>query len=292
MNDIFTLDNSTLLRYQGDLESVCVPEGVTCIAARAFENATLTALSLPASLREIQEGAFIGCTALEKVEYAGALTDWCALRFADYTSNPLFFAHDLYLSGVKAETLLIEAEKINAYAFCGCSASSVTFGEKVCSIGTAAFNDCVSLRTVSLPANLSFVGELAFRGCMGLADIHIQKGLKQVESWAFFKCEALTAVYFEGTLLDWLSISFRDVWANPLSLAHALYLNGEKVESLEIPKGVLRIPDAAFAGIDVSTLTLNDVIEVGDVAFYGCLNLTTVIGSPEKVGEGAFAKGE
>ena len=287
-----------LLKYKGKDAIVNVPDGVTEIAEGAFEGSEVVEVYLPLSVKKIGANAFKNCSLLKKisfgkvdvfeanafegcvnlslVDFTADIEEWCDMHFSGYTSNPLYYASELYLNGNKIEYLALSCEKINDYAFCGIKVRDLILNAPVNHIGTGAFCDLKlsgNKKELRLPDTLKFVGEMAFRG----ADVKTLtfSSVERFESWCFFKC-ALESVRFEGTLNEWLNIYFRDVWSNPLSVAHSLYLYDELIEDLIIPKGVLRIPDAAFAGASIKTARLNDVECVGEVEFYGCANLKKI----------------
>lgn len=69
-------DNKILIGYVGDEEALVVPEGITAINKYAFYANNISSISIPQSLIEIGESAFIACGELEKIYYDGTISQW------------------------------------------------------------------------------------------------------------------------------------------------------------------------------------------------------------------------
>ena len=73
-----------LYAYKGTGKSVKLPESVKQIGADAFRyGQTLAEISLPLSLTKIENGAFSGCTKLEKVNYSGTAAEFAKILVED-----------------------------------------------------------------------------------------------------------------------------------------------------------------------------------------------------------------
>ena len=133
------------------LQSVTIPDNVTFIGACAFYNcSSLQAINIPTSITKIYDDAFYGCSSLTGV-YITDVAAWCKISFGHYFSNPLYYAHNLYLNGalVTALTIPDSITKIDDYAFRGCSSlESVTIPESVTKIDYCAFSYCTGLTDV------------------------------------------------------------------------------------------------------------------------------------------------
>ena len=103
----------------------------------------------------------------------------------------------------------------------------------------------------------------------------------------------MTAVHITD-LAAWCNISFGNVFSQPLTNAHRLYLNGQEITDLVISEGVTSIANYAFrgcTGLTTATISKN-VISIGSSAFSDCGGLTTVYipNSVTSVGSFAFYK--
>ncbi len=83
----------------------------------------LTQVTIPESVESIGNDAFYNCDALTAVYYTGDVAGWCGITFTGSTSNPLLYAHNLYIGNTLVTELVIpdNVTEIKDYAFSGCS---------------------------------------------------------------------------------------------------------------------------------------------------------------------------
>ena len=183
-----------------DLKIITIPEGVTSIGSYAFSYcSSLTAITIPESVTSIGNRAFFGYSSLTDV-YISSIEAWCKISLGDYLSNPLYYAHNLYLNGELVTELVIPGgvTSIRDYAFYKCSSlTAITIPESVTSIGNYAFFNCSSLTTITIPedSKLTSIEKNAFYGCSSLTDITLPKSVIRIYSKAFANCPELTDVY-------------------------------------------------------------------------------------------------
>lgn len=112
-----------------------------------------------------------------------------------------------------------------------------------------------------------------------ITSVFIPSSITTIENDAFKNADNLTAVYIDD-LSSWCSISFGNLSANPLYTAHRLFIDGEKITRLELPKDVYRVNDYAFAGADFQAVVLPDstslLNDIGDYAFFDCYKIWEV----------------
>lgn len=102
------------------------------------------------SVTTIESSAFSGCTGLTSVNITN-LETWCNIKFDNEYSQPLHYAHNLFLNGEEIKELVIpnSVTSIGAKAFYGCSGfTSITIPNSVTSIGVRSFEDCSNLRDI------------------------------------------------------------------------------------------------------------------------------------------------
>lgn len=251
-----------LLGYKGDKPTgeLVIKEGTTCVGYEAFINCkSLTSITVPPSVTYVDFDAFYGCNSLTAVHITD-LAAWCGIEFQDQglssSSNPLFYAHHLYLDDKKVTDLVIP--------------------EGVTSIGDFAFDYCTDLTSVTIPDGVTNIGSCAFRGCEKLTNVAIPPSVATIGSLAFIWCKKMETVHISD-LAAWCGISFYRT-ANPLYYGAHLYLNDKLVTDLTIPDGVTSIGDGAFIGCSyLSNVTIPEgVTTIGELTFRDCSGLTSI----------------
>ena len=306
------------------LSSVTIPYGVTWIGANAFRSCSnLTSVTIPNSVTWIGEEAFYGCSSLKGV-YISDITAWCYIYFQRYNSNPLYYAHNLYLNNKLVTDLIIpdSATAISQYAFINCvNLTSITIGKGVGSIEKAAFDGCTGkliinsrkvveggylsygypssedgwlsgakFTSVTIGNGIKEIGQYVFYNCSSLTSVTIPDSITSIGYYAFRNCSSLTGVYISD-IAAWCNISI-NTYGDPLYYARKLYLNNELVTNLTIPDSVTIIRRNAFAycsSLEAITIP-SSVTVIGAAAFEYCNNLksVTISDGVNTIGDGAF----
>jgi hypothetical protein len=180
-----------------ELTSVTIPNSVVIIGSYAFYGCSgLTSVTIGSSVISFGNSAFEGCSGLTSVHITD-LEAWCKISFINWSQNPLFYAHHLYLNGEEIKDLVIpnSVTSIGSYAFSGCDGlTSVNIGNSVTSIGGYAFSGCDGLTSVTIRNSVTSIGDQTFSYCSGLTSVSIGNSVTNIGKGAFSYCNSLNSV--------------------------------------------------------------------------------------------------
>lgn len=195
---------------ESNINSVIIPDNVTKIEQRAFENCRkLTSVSIGNGVTKIEEYAFSMFTNPMMSVHITDIAAWCKISFVTSSSNPIRSRGNLYLNGVPVTNLVIpnNVTSIGKYAFCDCSnLTSVTIGNSVTSIGEHAFSHCSSLTSVMIPDSVIDIAAYAFYSCPSLKSVVIPNSVTSIREGAFEELGSDVVINFDGTKEQWKNI--------------------------------------------------------------------------------------
>ena len=186
----FSDDRKTLIYCPEDMQGeYVIPEGTIVISANAFRGCVhLKSIIIPRTVSVLGRKAFLDCDGLEKVCISD-LSTWCAADIDSFSSNPLFYAHNLYLNNQLIEHLIIpdEVTKIESNTFQGCECiKHVQLHDKISKIGSNAFEGC-SITEITIPQSVTSTGIGAFGNCTKLIHADIRNDKIEMREFAYCK---------------------------------------------------------------------------------------------------------
>lgn len=107
---------------------------------------------------------------------------------------------ELYKSG-KETFVSVTPQQFNSACFCGehaLVAVRIPDGETV--IAPSRFEDCISLRSITIPGSVELIEKYAFMSCESLEELILPDGLRAVRESSFACCKRLKELVFpDGT---------------------------------------------------------------------------------------------
>ncbi len=168
------------------------------------------------------------------------------------------------------------------------SIKTVVIGADITYIGSYAFSDCRSLKTLSFAkgSKLKGFGEGAFQYCTSLSgELVLPNSVESIGSYAFGSCDALSKL-----------IVNKDSKLEEIGPGCFSFCNSLKTINIQSSAGDILIRSKAFKGCDaLSTVKLSEVVwRVDDDAFDDCPNLSALYLplSLEEIGQNAFSTGK
>ena len=312
-NSVTSIGNGAFARCTG-LTSITIPNNVTSIGDSVFSGCTgLTSITIPNNVTSIGNRAFDGCVGLTSIEVAA--------NNANYSSeNGVLFNKDKtiliqYPGGKQGAYTIPNSVTSIGTAFSDCiGLTSITIPNSITSIGNKAFSGCSGLTSITIPNNITSIGDKVFSGCTGLTSVTIGDGVTSIKGTPFLGCTSLTSavigngvksidmdVFLNCTGLTSIEIgtgnthyrSENGVLFDKNKTVLILYPKGKQGASYAIPNGVISIGDAAFFGCkDLTSITIpKSVTSIGHMAFQGCIGLKsiTIPNSVTSIGHSVFA---
>jgi hypothetical protein len=183
--------------------------------------------------------------------------------------------------GIKSISIGNQITSIENDAFRECSGfTSLSIPNNVITIGDNAFKDCTNLETLSLGNGLTNISKNAFENCAKLSSLTIPSSLQQLNEDSFYGCHDLSEINFEGN-------------SQITAIPPYCFSMCESLPSVVLPDSVKLLDHHSFKN-DTSLISvgLNKVEEIGECAFEGCSNLSsvTIPTTVTAIYKGPFAK--
>ena len=166
-------------------------------------------------------------------------------------------------------------------------------------IASGAFDNCVNIKNVTIPYNVSEIEEGAFQNIFATTDNPVTITIKNPDCRVYYKSfrpQVTRIVSLAGSQADKLAREYDDLDAVSITLVDNTFLSGEIVRIFKCPDGVEAIggPDddpGVFEGhLELMDLDLGKVKTIGARAFKDCSFVTGTLIIPSTVEEvGALA---
>ena len=289
------------------LETVTIPNSVTDICWRAFYDCvSLKEVTIPASVTNIQDYAFgyyYDSDSSETKKVDGFKINYVKNTYGHYYATENGFTDEACLLTNELNDGTLEISK-----YAGNSATCVIPGEingkKVTKIGDNAFIDCTELTSVTIPDGVTSIDEAAFLCCTSLTSVTIPDSVTSIKSKAFFNCTSLKSVTIPASVTNIgdYALGYYEIYNTDSCEWEQYKVDGFKINYVkntyghmyalkngftdeaclltnELDDGTLEI--TKYAGNSATCVIPSEidgkkVTEIGDSAFKGCTELTSI----------------
>ena len=272
-----------------------IPDGVVTIGTYSFSSGKVEQVLIPSTVKTIENSAFTQ-SALKTlnfdIECSGITIGGSAFYNTKLTSvdlSAVISINNSAFSNCKDLTYVDISNLTNmtSYVFRGSGLTSIDIPGSLNSIGTEAFMDCKSLKTVTF-AGAATISTDAFRGCTVLDSLTFGDSPVIIDNTAFFGTTALLSVDIpSGSSLG--ANSFRESGLKSVSLPTDVTMSGNvfqscSINTLTITEGAsLEKPGSNLSSV-IGAWTIADssfsklVIDVGGLAYVIDSDLTETVG--------------
>ncbi len=266
------ISGNTLISYLGNATSYTIPENVTIIAPNAFAKCKLTSLTLPATITQIGEGAFRD-SELAEINILCNLSEIPAYAF--------------YNTQITSLTLPSSVTEVRDYAFANTPITSFSFNPSYgATFGSYVFAGCKQLGTISINDNISVMGDRTFSDCISLTSANLPS-VSNLGEYTFWNTPVLATVTFGANASTTGNYTFAAYRPYGLSVP----ATRTALTSVTLGKAITQIGDGAFFNcVNITSVDLTNCDKIGIEAFSGCIKLATAnkLSDVKEIGAYAF----
>lgn len=288
-NSLFSIHEKAFY-YCKYIKKLVIPDNVRIIGRQAFSECSgITSIDMGENVERVEAGAFSGLNNLKEVRIK-SLTNWLGIYFENYSSNPLYYASNLYVDDQLTKNLVIPEgiDFVRKYSFCNVNIDTLSLPSTLSHFDVNSFinrdsikyivvnplnkvfdsrEDCNAIietatnRLVfggnisTIPNSIESIGDSAFYGCRSMTDISIPESVCSIGKYSFWCCF--------------------------------------KLVEINIPNGVKEIGDYTFYRcISLTEVNIpSSVTSIGNSAFWNCEKLKKAVLGPgiTSIGNSAFS---
>ena len=329
------------------LESIVIPESVTTLESSVFGNClNLRTVTFEGDAPEMGDFLFMNVTA---TAYYPANNDtWTEDKLLDHSGSITWVPYEIPVTEIASgwsgatQWILTDDGTLTVYGKGnmknygynggqpwlnkGVEIRKVVIEEGVTAIGTGAFRNLTTLKSVTLPeSGLKTIGEAAFYGCSALKEITIPRGIYTVWAYTFKGCTSLESVTFSKTLIKVDQGAFENctslpyiyfptnveiigswsfkgctglveadmTWTDATKIREGAFKNCSSLTTIHLPVNIQILGDSCFYGIGATSFTVPDTVtSIEAWCFARAYSLKNIYfeGDAPTIGEGAFNK--
>ncbi len=300
--------------HSTNLTSVAIHEGVTNIGYLVFDYcSSLTSVTVYSKTVEFVRSVFLNCPdTLTIYGYEGSTAqiyatanghNFVALVERTVTASgtcgaegdnltwTLYNDGELVISGSgKMKTFSPSTSNAAPWYSKRSSIKSVVIEEGVASIGAYAFNVCINIKTISIPASVATIDPTFIFGASNLTSIEVaaESTVYSSVDGILFNADKTQLVHYTAGKTD----TSYTVPSTVKSIESYAFEYAKKLAEITIPEGVLSIGSHAFQNCSsIAQFDLPDSLTtIGTYAFTGCAKLTKIVipKNVKSIGASAF----
>lgn len=176
-----------------------------------MNNTTVTTVTIPSSVTQINHGAISYCQNLSSVVLGTNV-----VKVQDYAFQQNYNLTNVFMSP--------NLQSIGLGAFHSClKLNNVNLPNSVLSIQPFAFVNCTNITTINIPSSLTNLETGVFQGCTSLTNVTASNGLKRVNNFAFYGCTGLITI----TLPQSIEHIGANAFAQSVNLARVEFLGNQ-----------------------------------------------------------------
>ncbi len=169
--------------YNSNFSKVTIGEDVISIGDNAFNGCvSITSLNLSQYITSIGDYAFSGCYNVESFIIPESVRSLGIQAFAN-CGGELVVNCDIPSAAVSSQGVFYSG-----------LFTKVIIGDKVKTIGDYAFENCTTMKSLTLPESLETIGDYAFYCCVSLNSLTIPENVVRIGDYAFCTCAGLTKI--------------------------------------------------------------------------------------------------
>jgi len=179
------------------LSTVTIPDSVTTVGEYAFNGSSLESVSIGKDTTHIEGSAFLLCFNLSRINIDSKNAHYTVIDDVLFSKDMTELVHYPYGKTQTSYTVPKGVTAVGDYAVWGCRLTDVSLPDGIETIGDYAFasffRNTSQLKSISLPDSIVSIGDYAFYGSR-LENITFGKRTSTIGDFAFSECKMLTYV--------------------------------------------------------------------------------------------------
>lgn len=258
------------------LTNITIPNSVTSIGYRCFFQCKMTGITIPSSVTSIGISPFAGCNNLVQIDVEQGNTNYSSQDGALYNYDKSTLLQ--YPPGKTGVAVIPDGvTDFEDYCFSTCqSLDSVIIPNTITRLGVGCFYESENLTSVTIPDSVISIGDYCFYESGMFNSITIPSSVTSIGNRAFSSNRDLMEINVDSENVNYSSMS--GVFYN-YDKTQLLQYPTLKIGAFTVPSSVTKIGEEAFGGcINLSSVNIpSSVTSIGEYAFKECKSLRNIV---------------